>query len=404
MAALGLGWADKILAQPFLKNPCLDATEIPHDSPWLSHIWDDLNPEEVWDSHCHLAGLGDSRGAAASGIVLGKAMDRPILHPWQYMQRRFFMNSSCAETPEYRAQGLSVDEAYVRRLTAQMDVLPAGVKAMLLAFDYPHDTAGKPLAEQCSFYVPNDYARRLAAANPARFVWAASIHPYRPDALERLQRAKEDGAKAVKWIPQAQNIVPDSSQCDPFYRELARLRLPLLCHTGEEKAISGVGEQDFANPLRLRRALAAGVTVIAAHCATMGQHLDHDDGNKRVEGYQLFTRLMEESADSGLFYGDISAVILTIKNTEHLKDLLLREEWADRLINGSDYPVPGVIPLISLHKLARSGLLPTEAIADLALLRAHNPLLFDFALKRALTWQGKKFAPQIFASRRLFET
>jgi mannonate dehydratase len=54
--------------------------------------------------------------------------------------------------------------------------------------------------------------------------------------------------------------------------------------------------------------------------------------------------------------------------------------------------------------LEREGLLPKEAIADLNLLRAHNSILFDFAVKRALNWQGKKLAPRIFASRRLFET
>ena len=266
----GLRDANKLFAQPILKNPCLDPARIPSDSPWLRHIWEGLNPEDVWDCHCHLGGLGDSLGAAASGIVLGKAMKRPILHPWQYVQRRFFMNGSCAATPACRAQGLSTDEAFVLRLSAQMVALPAGVKAMLLAFDYPHDADGRPLPDKCSFYVPDNYAMRLAAANPARFVWAASIHPYRPDALSRLRQAKEDGAKAIKWIPQAQNIAPDSPRCDLFYRELARLHLPLLCHTGEEKAIFGVGDQDFANLLRLRRALAAGVTVIAAHCATIG--------------------------------------------------------------------------------------------------------------------------------------
>ena len=119
MAVLGLSWADKLLAEPFLKNPCLDAGEIPSDSPWLRHIWDDLNPEEVRDSHCHLAGLGDSHGAAASGIVLGKAMDQACPSSLAvYMRRRFIMNSSCAETPESRVQGLFVDEAYVFRLTA----------------------------------------------------------------------------------------------------------------------------------------------------------------------------------------------------------------------------------------------------------------------------------------------
>ena len=35
---------------------------------------------------------------------------------------------------------------------------------------------------------------------------------------------------------------------------------------------------DFGNPLRLRRALDAGVRVVVAHCASMGQDRDLDRG------------------------------------------------------------------------------------------------------------------------------
>ena len=51
---------------------------------------------------------------------------------------------------------------------------------------------------------------------------------------------------------------------------------------------------------------------------------------------------------------------------------------------------------------ARAGLLPKAAVADLNALREHNPLLFDFVLKRSLRWQGQGFSPAVFASRRLF--
>jgi hypothetical protein len=35
-------------------------------------------------------------------------------------------------------------------------------------------------------------------------------------------------------------------------------------------------------------------------------------------------------------------------------------------------------------------------------IRQHNPLLFDFALKRLLSWQGHSFSPAVFNTRRLF--
>ena len=53
---------------------------------------------------------------------------------------------------------------------------------------------------------------------PRDFEWVASIHPYRTDALEALEQAKRDGARAVKWLPSAMGIDPASPRCDRFYR------------------------------------------------------------------------------------------------------------------------------------------------------------------------------------------
>ena len=36
-------------------------------------------------------------------------------------------------------------------------------------------------------------------------------------------------------------------------------------------------------------------------------------------------------------------------------------------------------------------------------LRAHNPLLFDFVLKRSLRANGRAFAASVFETRRFFE-
>ena len=34
----------------------------------------------------------------------------------------------------------------------------------------------------------------------------------------------------------------------------------------------------------------------------------------------------------------------------------------------------------------------------------HNPLYFDFALKRLLSWQGNTFSAQVFETRLFFES
>lgn len=65
--------------------------------------------------------------------------------------------------------------------------------------------------------------------------------------------------------------------------------------------------------------------------------------------------------------------------------------WPGRLLNGSDSPLPGVMPLFSASGMADMGLIEADAVSFLQEIRAHNPLLFAFALKRLLRLEGKLF-------------
>jgi mannonate dehydratase len=288
-------------------------------------------------------------------------------------------------------------------MATQVAEMPAGVKLMLFAFDWFHDDQGAPSAERSTFFVSNDYARRVAAAHVDAFEWVASIHPYRADALDQLEAAAAQGARAVKWLPAAQNIDPASARCDAFYAALARLDLPLISHCGEEKAAQSSSLEHLGNPLRLRRAMAAGVRVVVAHCATVGEDEDLDQPGRRRPSFELFARLMGQAEWKDHLYGDISAILLRNRRPDVIKTLLTHEDWHGRLLNGSDYPLPGILPLMSPQTLAKAGLLPADAVADLELLREHNPVYFDLALKRALSWRDKTFPPQVFETRDFFD-
>jgi len=129
-----------------------------------------------------------------------------------------------------------------------------------------------------------------------------------------------------------------------------------------------------------------------------------------VACFELFTRMMGEARYASLLFADISALALRNRPPETLRVLLEREEWharllngSDYLLNGSDYPLPGVVPLILPADLAARGLLPASAVARLELIREHNPLLFDFVLKRHLSSNGHRFPPGVFATRRFFD-
>ena len=359
--------------------------------------WDGLDARQVWDSHAHLIGTGDS----SSGIFINPRMES-VLNPQHYARRLFFLNAGCADD----GIGGSVDKAYVRRLLNVMHGMQDGAKMLLFAFDRFHGEDGRRDDDRTPFYVPDGYAQEVAATYPRVFEWVASIHPYRPDAVEALERAKKDGARAVKWLPAAQGIDPASPKCDRFYAAAARLGVPIISHAGLERAVVG-GNQEHGNPLRLRRAMEAGVRVVVAHCASMGQDRDLDQGpdGPLVDSFQLFARLMDDPKYAGRLYGDISAMTQINRAGPALARVIERDDWHPRLLNGSDYPLPGVMPIFSVDYLVSLQLVDAAAAPVLKEIRAHNPLLFDFVLKRHLRVGGRagKALPRgVFETRRFF--
>jgi uncharacterized protein len=81
---------------------------------------------------------------------------------------------------------------------------------------------------------------------------------------------------------------------------------------------------------------------------------------------------------------------------------LRRSDWHSRLLHGSDYPLPGVMPLYSPNKIVEADMLDAAYVPTLRVLREHNPLLFDFVLKRALKLGTNTFSANVFQTRRWF--
>jgi uncharacterized protein len=353
--------------------------------------WDGIDAAQCWDAHSHLIGTGDS----GSGIFLNPATDS-LLSPGQYARRLFFLNAGCAHhAPE------SVDRAYIERMHNLIDGLRPGCKLVLFSFERAYDEAGVPDLAHTIFHIPDAYARDVARKHPEYFEWAASIHPYRNDAIEALEQAKRDGTRAVKWLPSAMGIDPASPKCDRFYEALSKNNLPLIAHAGLERAVLGREAHDFGNPLRLRRALDAGVRVVVAHCASMGQDQDLDRGpnGPYVDSFLLFARVFEKHPSC---YGDISAMTQVNRAGPALARVVEEQGWHARLLNGSDYPLPGVMPIVSVDYLVSLGLIAAAAADVLREIRPHNPLLFDFVLKRALRSNGRSLAARVFETRSFF--
>jgi predicted TIM-barrel fold metal-dependent hydrolase len=360
----------------------------------LARVWEGIDPARQLDSHVHLVGVG----AGGTGCYVNPRMRQKLRHPML-----------AAELFSYeRAGGIDddaqADQQYAQTLLRYVRSPEMRGRCLLLAFDEVYDEEGARHPEDTEFFTPNGYVLDMARKNPDCFLPAASIHPYRKDCLEELDRVAKLGAVAVKWLPNAQRIDPASSRCDPFFERLAALKLPLLSHAGEESAVQSAGAQQLGNPLRFRRALDHGVKVILAHCASLGTSPDLDaPGQPERSNLELFLRLMAEPRYSGRLFGDISALAQINRCRQGLKEVLAHADLHERLINGSDYPLPGINFLVSTAELEALGFLTGSDRVALDELHARNPLAFDFALKRCVkirTPSGEmRFPASVFMSR-----
>jgi hypothetical protein len=162
-------------------------------------------------------------------------------------------------------------------------------------------------------------------------------------------------------------------------------------------AAPGARQEAYGNPLAVRAPLAAGVTVIVAHAASLGHAHDTDRPSApKVPAFDLWARVMDENRGSPRLLADLSAVFQRNRRPTVWRRILEREDWHAQLLHGSDHPLPGVMPLTSLDKLVAAGLLAAADAPVLQRVRAHNPLLADFVLKRRLALGSVRLPPSVF--------
>jgi uncharacterized protein len=360
----------------------------------IKRSFDDIDPARLIDYHTHVAGIGTS----ASGAFVNPRM-RTWRHPFHRLKFKVYVSAG-GVTDENDA-----DQQIVVRLNRLISNIEGHGKYRLLAFDKNYDRDGNENLEKTEFYIPNNHVFAIAEAQPELYQPVISVNPYRPDALDELERGRKRRARMVKWLPNAMGIDPSDELCDPFYQKMKQLGLVLLSHGGEEKAVEAEEDQKLGNPLLLRRALDHGVKVIIAHCAGLGDNEDLDDPQRKlVPNFDLFLRLMGEKRYEGLLFADISAMT-QYNRAGALRTILSREDLHERLVNGSDYPLPAINILIRTGGLVKQGYISTEERAWLNEIYDYNPLLFDFVLKRAIKLPGtdKHLSASVFMSNRELE-
>jgi predicted TIM-barrel fold metal-dependent hydrolase len=271
----------------------------------------------IIDIHTHLAGIGQN----GTGCFIAPRKFDSVL----YRLLRWNLGILGAER-----QG-NLDLAYRQRL--EKDIAEAAAHdtvqaAVVFAHDRVYAEDGTALDAQQELYVPNDYLFTSAEQAHGRILPAASVHPYRKDALEETVRWMDRGAVALKWLPNSQGMDPRHDRCRPIYRLLRERKVPLIAHTGGEHTVRVI-RRKFGNPKLLEAPLREGVTVIMAHCATKSGLWDPD-------WFTAFAALAREYPHC---YGDTSA--LTTPGRTRWNTRLLREkDLVPKLVHGSDYPVP----------------------------------------------------------------
>lgn len=312
-----------------------------------------LTPPKI-DGHVHLVGNGLSGSGCwmrMSGWhrMMGEMMRRSIGMPVRVTD------------PEF-------DRIYVERLVQHVRESSLD-HALLLAQDEVYDCEGRK-RDFGSFHVPNAYLFSVCEKHP-EFLPAPSIHPSRPDALEELDRCLALGARAMKLLPNCHDVNCSDPRYDRFWERMAEAQLPLLAHTGGEMTVP-VANKEYQHPRVLRRPLEIGVKVIAAHCASNSSFWDAN----------FFDELMQMMSEFPNLYADTSALNTPIRSG--VLRAALFSAHADRLVHGTDFPVP-----IGTWYARLRGLIDGDDRRQAA--RIGNLLERDYFLKRAAGFEESHF-------------
>ncbi|MBD3387065.1 amidohydrolase family protein [candidate division KSB1 bacterium] len=227
-------------------------------------------------------------------------------------------------------------------------------KLVMLGLDQVYTEKGKKEPDRTNLYVSNDYLYHLSQIYPS-FLFGCSVHPYAPDAIDRVWQCAARGAVLCKWLPSSQCFDPTHPLARRFYEALALVNLPLLLHVGPEGTIpsaldhksrllydAAAGEYGQKPGDAVAMALEAGVKVIIAHSATpLGPLFDKDTKYWEKVFDQLLER-MDEAIENPLLYADISAFCLPGRFKYVKRIIKYAEKKPHRFLYGSDYPIPSI--------------------------------------------------------------
>lgn len=173
-----------------------------------------------------------------------------------------------------------------------------------------------------------------------------SVHPEDGFFGEHLQRIADEGFAGIKIHPYYQNFVLDDPQLAPFFREIERLGLLVVSHTGFDAAFRDRDGERIADPSRILRLLDRHpeLRFVATH---FGAWEDWDEVERLLIGQPILMeisfafgrmpenrirRMLEAHSQEYLLFGTDSPWTDQKSALDALRSLGLEQELEDTVL------------------------------------------------------------------------
>ena len=175
--------------------------------------------------------------------------------------------------------------------------------------------------------VSNDFVAGIVKRHPKRFAFFASVDPWKPTAVQELERAvTELGARGAKFHPSMQDFYPSDERHFKLWEKASELKIPCLFHTGT----SGIGAgQPGGQGIKLDPARPIHLDIVAARFPELPIIAAHF-------GWPWHTELIAMALHKTNIYIELSGW-----SPRYYPEELVREiggRLQERTLFGSDYP------------------------------------------------------------------
>ncbi len=245
-----------------------------------------------------------------------------------------------------KKMGFDVTKLLENPYEAYTDALVNGIrhsqylkKSVLFGVDARVNAKGEVLHKDLTVCASNEEVLKIYEKNGDVIIPFFSINPLRPDALDLIDRYSELGFKGAKFLQNYWNVNTNEARYRSYFEKLQEKNLPLIVHIGSESSIHSHKACECIS--MLHHPLEVGVNVIAAHMAlsyTPFKMLQAFSRHPKHYNTEYFTLLeMLECHDN--LYADVSALLTPVR-AKVLRHLSQQHHIHDKLLFGTDYPVP----------------------------------------------------------------